>query len=120
MEPYFVDNIEELSLHNDNFRKVLFTSKMQLVVMSLNPLEDIGMEIHHDTDQFIRIEQGAGVAILNGKTYELSDGVAVIIPAGVEHNIINTDKKKKMKLYTIYTPPEHPIGTIIKENPGFP
>lgn len=120
MDDYFVNNIEKLSLHNDDFRKVLFTTKMQLVVMSLKPLEDIGMEVHPNTDQFIRIEKGVGVAILNGKIYELSDGTAIVIPAGVEHDIINTDKKNKMKLYTIYTPPEHPIGTVIKnkENHG--
>jgi mannose-6-phosphate isomerase-like protein (cupin superfamily) len=114
---YFVGNIEELSLKNTNFRQVLFTSHLQLVVMSLKPLEDIGMEIHPKTDQFIRIEEGSGVALLNGHMYTLQAGMSVVIPAGVEHNIINTHRTHPMKLYTIYTPPEHPIGTRIKNKP---
>lgn len=114
----FVDNIEEITLKNNNFRKILFTSKkLQLVVMSLKPNEDIGNEIHKNVDQFIRIEQGRGYAMLNGKKYILKNNSAVIIPAGIEHNIINSSKKNNLKLYTIYSPPEHPIGTILKNKP---
>jgi len=114
MNDYYVDNIEEITHNNENFRKVLFTSQLQLVVMSLKPLEDIGMEIHHDIDQFIRIEQGTGIALLNNKPYKIKSGMAIVIPAGVEHNIMNTSHRKTMKLYTIYVPPEHPVGTILK------
>lgn len=112
MTQYFVNNIEKLTEDNDFFRKVLFTSQLQLVVMSLKPLEDIGMEVHHQTDQFIRIEKGSGLAILNGKPFKIGSGSAVVIPAGVQHNVINTSSKKPMKLYTIYVPPEHPVGTV--------
>jgi len=110
---FFVDNIEELTLKNENFRKVLNTaSNSQLVVMTLKPGEDIGMEVHHDIDQFIRIEEGSGKAVLNGQEYEIEDDFAVVIPAGTEHNIVNTSETEKMKLYTIYSPPEHPEGTV--------
>lgn len=116
----FVGDIEEITLKNNNFRKVLFTGKKsQLVVMSLKPTEDIGMETHKTVDQFIRIEQGNGYAILNGKKYKLSDGSAVVIPAGTNHNIVNTSKTSKMKIYTIYSPPQHPDGTVMKNKPLF-
>lgn len=111
----FVGNIEELTLKNDNFRKVLFTGpNSQLVVMSLEPGENIGMETHPDIDQFIRIEEGEGKAILNGEESKLEDDFAVVIPAGAEHDIVNTSQTKKLKLYTIYTPPEHADGTVHK------
>jgi mannose-6-phosphate isomerase-like protein (cupin superfamily) len=111
----FVTDIEEKTLNNGNFRTVLFTtSRSQLVVMSLRPEEDIGSEVHTDVDQFIRIEAGEGKAVLNGEEYPLKDGSAVVIPAGVEHNIINTSNKEDLKLYTIYTPPEHKDGTVHK------
>ena len=110
----FVINIEEKSLQNGYFREVLFTtSKSQLVVMALKPGEDIGMEVHPEHDQFIRIESGTGKAIMNGEEHEIADGSAIIIPAGTQHNIINTSEVV-MKLYTIYTPPEHKQGTIHK------
>jgi mannose-6-phosphate isomerase-like protein (cupin superfamily) len=109
----YVNNIEEKTLKNNNFREVLkTTSRSQLVVMSLKPGEEIGMEVHHDVDQFLRIEAGTGKAVLDGKEYPLEDGTAVVVPAGVEHNFINTSKDQDMKLYSIYTPPEHPDGTI--------
>lgn len=109
----FVENIEKLTLENENFRKVLATNlNSQLVVMSLLPSENIGMEVHTDVDQFIRIEQGSGKAILNGEEYEIEDDFAVVIPAGTEHDIVNTSTDKKMKLYTVYSPAEHPDGTI--------
>ncbi|NPV06495.1 MAG: cupin domain-containing protein [Anaerolineae bacterium] len=111
----FVGNIEELTLNNDNFRKVLFTGpKSQLVVMSLEPGENIGMETHPDVDQFIRIEEGEGKAILNGEESKLEDDFAVVIPAGTEHDIVNTSQRKKLKLYTVYSPPEHADGTVHK------
>lgn len=111
----YVTNIEEKSLDNNYFREVLFTApNSQLVLMSLKPLEDIGMETHDDVDQFIRVEAGEGKAILNGKEYPLEDGSAVVIPVGTEHNIINTSPDKKLKLYTIYSPAHHRDKTIHK------
>lgn len=108
-------NIEDKSLKNNHFREVLFTAPgLQLVVMSLEPGEEIGLETHDGIDQFIRVEAGRGKALLNEKEYELEDGSAVVIPAGVEHNIINTSTQESLKLYTIYSPPEHPDGTINK------
>ena len=108
----YVTNIEKDSLENENFRKVLYTTKnTQLVVMSLKPKEEIGMEVHH-LDQFIRVEKGTGKTILNGKESDLSDGFAVVVPAGTEHNIINTSEKEEMKLYTVYAPPNHRDGVV--------
>lgn len=104
----FCINIEEATLENDNFRKVLYTSKhSQLVLMSLKPGEDIGMEVHEDNDQFFRFEKGQGKCIIDGNEYELSDGVAVVVPSGAQHNIINTSKTDDLKLYTIYSPAHH-------------
>jgi len=86
----YVINIEKNTLENENFRKVLYTSKYsQLVLMKLNPGEEIGMEVHPDNDQFFRIEQGQGKCIIDGNEYELEDGTAVVVPAGAQHNIIN-------------------------------
>lgn len=108
-------NIEEKSIKNTYFRKVLFTGpNSQLVIMSLNPNEDIGMEVHENIDQFIRVERGKAKAILDGKEHILSAGSAVIIPSGTRHNIINASKSESLKLYTIYSPPHHPDGTIHK------
>jgi len=109
----FSINIEEKTLSNDNFREVLYTTKRsQLVVMTLTPGEEIGLERHEDHDQFIRVEAGSGVAILDGEKHLLEDGVAVVIPAGTEHNVVNTSRSEAMRLYTLYTPPEHPDGII--------
>lgn len=109
----YVKNLEKDTVDNDNFRKVLNTTeKSQLVVMSLLPGEDIGEEVH-DVDQFIRVEEGEGKAVLDGEEFEIEDDFAVVIPAGTRHNIINTGVGE-MKLYTIYTPPEHADGTIHK------
>ncbi len=111
----FSTNIEEKTQQNDFFREVLFTAPhSQLVVMSLLPMEDIGVEIHSDGDQFIRIESGEGKAIVDGQEYILADGSVVIIPAGAQHNIINTSADNKLKLYTIYSPAHHAEGTIHK------
>jgi len=106
-------NIELKSLENQNFREVLFTSKnSQLVVMSLRPGEEIGLETHPEHDQFIRVESGVGKAIIDNVEYSLEDGSAIVIPAGSEHNVTNLSQEDAMKLYTIYTPPEHKDGTI--------
>ncbi len=111
----YLTNIEKKSMENEYFREVLFTGPhSQLVVMSIAPGEDIGMETHRDVDQFIRVEAGAGKAILNGEEHNLEDGSAVVIPAGTQHNIVNSSRSKPLKLYTIYSPPEHPHGTIHK------
>ena len=111
----FVGNIEDQTLQNSDYRRVLFTGKMlQLVLMSIQPGDEIGMEVHEDHDQFIRVESGAGVAILNGERHELVDGTAVVVPASVEHNVINTSADTPLRLYTLYAPPEHPDGTIQK------
>jgi len=115
MEGY-VSNIEKKSLENEYFREVLFTGPhSQLVVMSIAPGEDIGMETHKEVDQFFRVEAGIGRAILNGKEYDLENGSAVVIPAGTKHNIINRSKSEPLKVYTIYSPPNHPPGTIHKD-----
>lgn len=106
-------NIEEKTLSNENFREVLFTAEhMQLVVMTLQVGEEIGLETHHDRDQFFRVEAGEGEAILNGERHKLTDGWVVVIPAGTEHNVVNTSSSEALRMYTIYAPPEHPDGTI--------
>ncbi len=111
--PIFADNIEQITLDNNNFRKVLSTNEhSQLVVMSLKPMEEIGMEVHGNVDQFFRIEAGQGKVIANDQEYEISDGYAIIIPAGTNHNVINTSETEDLKLYTIYSPANHPDGTI--------
>lgn len=111
----YITNIEDDTLQNENFRKVLYTAQhSQLVLMSLQPKEDIGEEIHEIVDQFIRIEEGEGKAILNGVEHTLADGSAIVIPAGTKHNIVNTSTEKKLKLYTIYSPAHHKDKTIHK------
>lgn len=109
----FVTNIEQDTLNNSNFRKVLYTSKNgQVVVMSLLPNEEIGMEVHPDNDQFFRIDSGEGKVIIDGEESIISDGFAVVVPAGSMHNVINTSSDKDLKLYTIYMPPHHKDGVI--------
>ena len=109
----FTANIEKLTLENTNFRKVLYTDKnTQLVLMSLLKGEDIGEEVH-DVDQFLRIEQGTGTAILNGISHPLEDGSVVIVPAGTKHNVINSEQDE-MKIYTLYMPPHHKDGVVHK------
>ncbi|MDD5489461.1 MAG: cupin domain-containing protein [Candidatus Moranbacteria bacterium] len=108
----YVGNIEEAAKENENFRKVLYTAKFsQLVVMALKPNEEIGEEVH-TLDQFIRIETGKGKAVLDGVESEIADDFAIVIPAGTKHNIINTSADAPMKLYTIYSPPEHRDGVV--------
>ena len=111
----YVGNIEELTLANSDFRQVLFTGvHSQLVLMSLLPKEEIGMEVHSDVDQFFRVEKGQGKVIMNGEESVISDGIAIVVPAGTQHNLINTSETESLKLYTIYTPPQHKDGTIHK------
>lgn len=109
----YKDNIEKLTLENSNFRKVLYTSKhSQLVLMSLKPKEEIGMEVHPDNDQFFRFEKGQGKCIIDGNEYEVSDGVAIVVPAGAEHNVINVSETEELKMYTIYSPAHHKDGIV--------
>lgn len=105
--------LEQATLANNNFRKVLYTAPhSQLVLMCLQPMEEIGLETHAEHDQFIRVEAGEGKAIIGGEEFMLADGTAIVIPAGSAHNVINTSATDLMKLYTVYTPPEHKDGTI--------
>ncbi|NLF88293.1 cupin domain-containing protein [Candidatus Bathyarchaeota archaeon] len=100
--------IETETKKNTDFRRVLYTGKYsQLVLMNLKPMEEIGMETHHDRDQFFRFEEGEGKVIIDGVEHKVKDGDAVIVPAGAKHNVLNTSKKLELKLYTIYSPPEH-------------
>ncbi len=111
----YVGNIEDLAESNQNFRQVVFTaSHSQLVVMSLAPGEDIGEEVHPNVDQFFRIEEGEGKVVIDGHENPIYEGFAVVVPAGARHNVINTSVDKPLKLYTIYSPPNHPDGTIHK------
>lgn len=114
MNSYF-GNIEKLTLENTFFRQVLFTGKYcQLVLMSLLPSEEIGMEVHATVDQFFRFEEGQGKAIIDGVEYLVGPSDVVIVPAGSQHNVINVLTDKALKLYTLYSPPNHPDGTIHK------
>ncbi len=104
----YKDKIEKLTQENNDFRHVLYTGKhSQLVLMALKPNEEIGMEVHPDNDQFFRFETGQGKVIIDGNEYEISDGDAVIVPAGAQHNVINTSAVDQLKLYTIYSPAHH-------------
>ena len=110
----YITNIEKLSLENKYFRQVLYTApNSQLVVMSLQPSEDIGEEVHQ-LDQFIRCEKGQGKAVLDGVENEINDGFIVMVPAGTKHNIINTSSTETLQLYTLYSPPNHKDGTVHK------
>lgn len=110
----FVTDIESDTRQNDNFRKVIFTAPhSQLVLMSLAPGEDIGMEVHHNVDQFFRVEMGQGKVVIDGQETPIADGSAIVVPAGSRHNVINTGNEP-LKLYTIYSPPNHPHGTVHK------
>jgi mannose-6-phosphate isomerase-like protein (cupin superfamily) len=113
MKKGYFTHIEKDALGNDNFRKVLYTAKnCQLVLMSLRPLEDIGMEVHDEGDQFFRFENGEGKVIINEVEYKVTDGDCVIIPQGAKHNVINTSETQELKLYTIYAPPHHKDGVV--------
>lgn len=109
----YVKNIEKSTKENNSFRKVLYTGKnSQLVLMSLPPGEEIGLETHPDNDQFLRFEMGQGEVVIDGKKHKIAADDAVIVPAGAEHNVINTSAETPLKLYTIYSPPHHKDGTI--------
>ena len=104
----FETNIEQDTLDNTNFRKVLYTGKhSQLVLMSLRPNEEIGLETHAENDQFLRFEGGDGKVFIDGNEYAVADGDAVIVPAGAEHNVVNVSDSEELKIYTIYSPPHH-------------
>jgi len=111
----FAGNIEKQTLSNTYFRQVIYTAKYsQLVLMCLQPSEEIGMEIHEVTDQFFRFEEGEGKVVINGEEHSVKDGDAIIVPAGMQHNVINTSPDKQLKMYTIYSPPHHKDGIVHK------
>ena len=111
----YVGNIEKITEENNYFRQVIFTGKYaQLVVMCLAPNEEIGMEVHPTVDQFFRVEIGEGKIVMNGEETNVSAGFAIVVPAGTQHNVINTSAEKQLKVYTIYTPPQHKDGVIHK------
>jgi mannose-6-phosphate isomerase-like protein (cupin superfamily) len=110
----YIVQIEDATRNNQNYRQVLFTAThSQLVLMTLKPGEEIGEEVH-ELDQFIRFEEGEGTVILDGETHRVGDGFAVVIPAGTRHNVLNSGKTTQLKLYSLYSPPEHKDGTVHK------
>jgi len=109
----FKTNIENATLENQDFRQVLYTSRhSQLVLMTLQPNEEIGEEVHEENDQFFRIEAGNGKCIIDGNEYDIADGDAIVIPTGARHNIINTHSEIPLRMYTIYSPPHHKDGIV--------
>lgn len=109
----FNTNIEQDTLDNTDFRRILYTGKhSQLVLMSLQPNEEIGLETHPENDQFLRFEGGRGAVFINDNQYEVADGDAVIVPAGARHNVVNLSEAEELKIYTIYSPPHHKDGTV--------
>jgi mannose-6-phosphate isomerase-like protein (cupin superfamily) len=109
----FKTNIEHDTLENSNFRKVVYTAKhCQLVLMSLRPKEEIGLETHPENDQFLRFEGGQGLVFIDGNEYQVTDGSAVIVPAGARHNVVNASETEQLKIYTIYSPPHHKNETV--------
>jgi mannose-6-phosphate isomerase-like protein (cupin superfamily) len=115
MKKGFMADIETETVKNTDFRRVLYTGKFsQLVLMSLKPGEEIGAEVHDDVDQFFRFEEGEGKVIIDNTEYKVKDGSAVIVPSSANHNVINTSKTANLKLYTIYSPPEHQDKVVRK------
>jgi len=113
MKQGFKTNIEADTTANNNFRKVLYTGEhSQLVLMTLQPGEEIGLEVHEDTDQFFRFEAGTGKVVVNETTHDVADGDSVIVPAGAQHNVINVSDSETLNLYTIYSPAHHKDQTI--------
>jgi mannose-6-phosphate isomerase-like protein (cupin superfamily) len=111
----YVENIEEATLANEDFRRVLYTGKnLQLVLMTLQPGEEIGEEVHEDIDQFFRVEEGQGTIYIDGNASPIEDDFAAIVPAGARHNVVNSGTEP-LKLYTLYGPPEHKNGTVHKD-----
>ncbi len=115
MKRGYVDNIEERTTENDDFRRVLYTGQnLQLVLMTLQPGEEIGEEVHEDRDQFFRIEEGQGTVYIDDEPSQVEDDFAVIVPAGAKHNVVNSGDTP-LKLYTLYGPPEHKDGTVHRD-----
>ncbi len=115
MKKGFKQNIEESTIANTDYRRVLYTGEYsQLVLMSLKPGEEIGLEIHPDNDQFFRFEAGNGKVFINETEYEVTDGDAVVVPRGAQHNVMNVSETEDLKLYTIYSPAHHKDGLIHK------
>jgi mannose-6-phosphate isomerase-like protein (cupin superfamily) len=115
MKKGFVADIEENTRKNADFRRVLYTGKhAQFVLMRLTPGEEIGEEVHEDVDQFFRFEAGTGVVVIDGVRHAVKDGTGVIVPCGARHNVVNTSKTVDLKLYTIYSPPEHKDKVVRK------
>lgn len=113
MKKGYKDDIEKLTKENTDFRRVLYTGdRSQLVLMSLKPKEEIGMEVHEDNDQFFRFESGRGEVFIDNTKYEVKDGDAVVVPRGAEHNVVNASETEDLKLYTIYSPPHHADGIV--------
>lgn len=111
----FNTNIEQDTLDNTHFRRVLYTAKhCQLVLMSLLPKEEIGLETHPENDQFLRFEGGRGAVFIDDNRYEVEDGDAAVVPAGARHNVVNLSDTEHLKIYTIYSPPHHKDGTVHK------
>jgi mannose-6-phosphate isomerase-like protein (cupin superfamily) len=111
----YVGNIEEKTINNDYFREVVFTGKYcQLVVMSLKPGEEIGSEVHKNVDQFFKVEKGRAKVIIDGTENQITNGVGIVVSAGSEHNVINASSNSDLKLYTVYSPPQHKDGVIHK------
>ncbi len=113
MKKGYVENIEEATIANADFRRVVYTGAFsQLVLMNLRPGEEIGSEVHDTHDQFFRIDSGEGTVVIDGVEHAITDGSAVVVPAGAQHNVINTSASQDLKLYTIYSPAEHKDGTV--------
>ena len=113
MKHGYIENIETLTAGNNDFRRVIYTAEhLQLVLMSLGPGEEIGEEVHAESDQFFRVEKGAGDVVMNGVATAFTDGSVIVIPAGVRHNIRNTGRAP-LKVYTLYAPPHHADGTVL-------
>ena len=113
MKKGYKGNVEQLTLENENFREVLYTAQhLQLVLMTLKPGEEIGLEVHEGGDQFFRFERGEGKVIVNETEYAVGDGDSVIVPAGAQHNVINTSETDALRLYTIYAPSHHQDGVV--------
>jgi len=113
MKKGYKENIEKLTLENNNFRKILYSAEhMQLVLMSIKPGQDIGLETHEENDQFFRCDDGQGKVIINETEYSITDGDAVIVPSGAKHNVINTSDTEDLKLYSIYSPAHHKDGIV--------
>ncbi len=113
MKKGYVAHLEDETKKNSLFRRVLYTgAHCQLVLMSIKPKDDIGMEVHEDNDQFFRIDAGEGKVVISGIEHAVKDGDGIVVPAGTEHNVVNTSPTKDLRLYTLYSPPHHKDGTI--------